>query len=90
MRKHAPYLYPLRRVIRGRRVSPALEKTYQFVLWLEPTVEKFPRRQRFLLGDRIQITTLDILEGVGCASRTRTTILFIRQILNFATKIEQM
>ena len=27
---------------------------YGFVLWLAPTVEKFPRRQKFLLGDRLQ------------------------------------
>jgi hypothetical protein len=48
----------------ARRVGPALEKAYQFVLWLIPTVEKFPRGQRFLLGDRIQTTALDVLEGL--------------------------
>ena len=32
----------------------ALEKAYQVMLWLMPTVEKFPRSQKFLLGDRIQ------------------------------------
>ena len=32
----------------------ALEKAYQFMLWLMPTVEKFPRSQKFLLGDRMQ------------------------------------
>ena len=31
----------------------ALEKTYQFMLWLMPTVEKFPRSQKFPLGDRM-------------------------------------
>ena len=35
---------------------------YRFVLWLVPTVEKFPRRQKFLLGDRLQATALDVLE----------------------------
>ena len=38
----------------ARRPGPALESMYRFVLWLVPTVEKFPRRQKFLLGDRLQ------------------------------------
>ena len=32
---------------------PAVESMYRFVLWLVPTVEKFPRRQKFLLGARL-------------------------------------
>jgi hypothetical protein len=47
-----------------RRAGPALEKAYQFVLWLIPTVEKFPRTQKFLLGDRLQSTALDLPEGL--------------------------
>lgn len=35
---------------------------YRFMLWLVPTVEKFPRSQKFLLGDRVQGTALDVLE----------------------------
>jgi hypothetical protein len=48
----------------ARRTGPALEKAYQFVLWLLPTVEKFPRGQRLLLGDRIQTTVLEVTEGI--------------------------
>ena len=44
----------------ARRTGPALEKAYQFVLWLLPTVEKFLRGQRLLLGDRVQIPALTI------------------------------
>ena len=40
----------------ARRTGPALESMYRFVLWLVPTVDKFPRRQKFLLGDRLQAT----------------------------------
>ena len=47
---------------RSRRTGPALEKAYQFILWLIPTVEQFPRGQRFLLGDRIQTTALDAMD----------------------------
>jgi len=46
----------------ARRTGPALEAAYRFQLWLIPTVDKFPRAQRFLLGDRIQATALDLIE----------------------------
>ena len=32
------------------------------VPWLAPTVGRFPRSQRFLSGDRLQVTALDMLE----------------------------
>ena len=44
---------------------------YRFILWLVPTVEKFPRSQKFLIGDRIQATALDVLEGLVEATYTR-------------------
>jgi len=37
----------------ARRTGPALEATYQFLLWLVPTLDNFPRNQKFVLGDRI-------------------------------------
>jgi transposase len=47
----------------GTPSGVALERAYQFMLWLMPTIEKFPRSQKFLLGDRMQSASLDILEG---------------------------
>ena len=41
----------------ARRTGPALEATYQFLLWLVPTLDKFPRQQKFVLGDRIETRT---------------------------------
>ena len=46
----------------ARQTGPALEAMDRFMLWLVPTVEKFPRSQKFLLGDRIQGTALDVSE----------------------------
>ena len=37
----------------AREVGPALESHYRFVVWLVPVLERFPRSQKFLLGDRI-------------------------------------
>ena len=55
----------------ARRTGPALEAHQKFLLWLVPTVEKFPRAQKFLLGDRIQGTALDVLEALIEATYTR-------------------
>jgi hypothetical protein len=55
----------------ARTYGPAPEKTYQFLLWLIPAVEKFPRSQKFLLGDRIQSTATDLLERLIEATYTR-------------------
>jgi hypothetical protein len=45
---------------------------YRFMLWLIPTIEKFPRRQKFLLGDRIQGGALDVLEHLVEATYTKS------------------
>ncbi|MBX9629523.1 MAG: diversity-generating retroelement protein Avd [Burkholderiales bacterium] len=63
-----------------RRYGPALEKGYQFVLWLIPTVEKFPRTQKFLLGDRLQTTALDMLEALIEATYSREVVPILRRV----------
>ena len=55
----------------ARRTGPALEAMYRFILWLVPAVDKFPRSQKFLLGDRIQSTAIDVLERLVEATYTR-------------------
>ena len=55
----------------ARETGPALESWYRFVLWLVPALERFPRRQKFLLGDRIQNAALDVLESLIEATYTR-------------------
>ena len=55
----------------ARAIDPALDSWYRFLLWLVPTLERFPRRQKFLLGDRIQSTALDVLESLVEATYTR-------------------
>jgi hypothetical protein len=56
---------------RARTTGPALEKWYQFLCWLTPTVEKFPKAQKFVLGDRIQNGALDVLERLIEATYSR-------------------
>jgi hypothetical protein len=55
----------------ARRTGPAVEAHYQLLGWLMQTVERFPRSQKFLLGDRIQTVALDVLEALIEATYTR-------------------
>jgi len=55
----------------ARETGPALEAAYQFILWLIPTVDKFPRSQKFVLGDRIESAALDVLDALIAATYTR-------------------
>jgi len=68
-------------------IAPVVMKTYDFIQWIVPKLEKFPRSQRFLLGDRIQTTLLDVLEGLIEASYTKDKV----SILNEANlKLEKL
>ncbi len=43
-------------------VPPVISKLYDFILWLLQHIAKFPRSHRFVLGDRIERSVLDVLE----------------------------
>jgi hypothetical protein len=64
----------------SREVSPALEKSCQFLAWLVPTLDKFPRRQKFLLGDRIESMALDVLEGLVEATYTHSRVRMLEAV----------
>ena len=52
----------MRSADRPREIGLALESHDCFLAGLIPTVERFPRRQKFLLGDRIPTSVLDVPE----------------------------
>jgi hypothetical protein len=58
---------------------PVLEKMHQFLLWLMPVVDRFPRAQRFLLGERIQGTALDVMERLVEAAYSRGKAAILEQ-----------
>ncbi len=62
---------------RARETGAALEAHYRFILWLVPAVGRFPRSQKFLLGDRIQGVALDVLEALIEATYTRQREVFL-------------
>ncbi len=55
----------------ARRTGPALEAMYQFLVWLVPTIDGFPRKRKFVLGDRIEVAALDVLDHLISATFTR-------------------
>ena len=51
-----------------RQTGVALEACYRLLLWLVPVLEKFPRTQKFLLGDRMQTQALEVLDHLIAAT----------------------
>ncbi|MBU4251767.1 MAG: diversity-generating retroelement protein Avd [Candidatus Omnitrophica bacterium] len=45
-----------------KKITPVVERHYSLILWMLPKISNFPKDQRFLLADRIEIILLDILE----------------------------
>jgi hypothetical protein len=54
----------------SKRTGAAVEAHYQFLVWLLPTVEKFPKSHKFTLGDRIETNALNVLEALIEAGRS--------------------
>ena len=56
----------------------ALTKTYDLLLWIIPQLEKFPKSQKFLLGDRIETLILDIMDLIIQAIYTRNKATLLK------------
>ncbi len=78
-----------------KQVAPVVTKTYDFILWLLPKLAKFPREQRFLLGDRIETTSLDCLELLIEANYSKEKAGILKNVnlklekLRFLTRISR-
>ena len=59
---------------------PIFEKTYELILWLYLTVNKFPKSQRFVLGQQIEKTFLEILEGIIQANQEKNKLPYLKKI----------
>jgi len=56
------------------------QKVYDLILWLYPTVNKFPKSQRFVLGQQIENTVLEILKGIIQANQESNKLPYFKQI----------
>jgi hypothetical protein len=81
----------------ARRTGPAIEAHYQFLMWLAPAIDRFPRSRKFTLGDRIEVTALDVLEELieatynkeraACLRRANLGIEKLRFLLRLAADL---
>jgi 23S rRNA-intervening sequence protein len=63
----------------SKRTGAAVEAHYQFLLWLAPALEKFPRSHKFTTGDRIHGLALDVLESLIEATYTKERLQYLRK-----------
>jgi hypothetical protein len=64
----------------GEKSSPdAITLTYDHAKWTIPALQKFPRDQRFLLGDRIERQILDILELLISANYSKEKLEYLKE-----------
>ena len=59
---------------------PIFEKTYELILWLYLTVNKFPKSQRFVLGQQIEKTFLEILGGIIQTNQEKNKLPYLKKI----------
>lgn len=54
-----------------------ITKVYDFLLYLIPQISDLPRSQRYLLGDRLELASFDVLETLldACYSPSKLTLL---------------
>jgi len=55
------------------------QKTYDLMLWLHPVVNKFPKSQRFVVGQRIENKTLDLVHSMIVANALRDKSAMLEQ-----------
>ncbi|MFA5780467.1 MAG: diversity-generating retroelement protein Avd [Elusimicrobiota bacterium] len=55
-----------------------IPKTYDFILWIIEKINKFPRSQKFVLGDRIEHYLLDILDMLIEAQYSKEKVAILR------------
>lgn len=54
-----------------REQLPVIVKTYDFLLWLLPKLDKLPKNRKFTLGDRMENAIFDVLLNLVEAAYSR-------------------
>jgi len=57
-----------------------LEKLYELILWMFPLITKFPQKQRFVLGQQLQNSLLDILKNIIQANHESDKAIVLKQV----------
>ena len=62
-----------------QKEASALTKIYDLILWIIPQLEKFPKSQRYLLGDRIETILMDIMDLIIHSVYTKNKASFLKE-----------
>ena len=44
------------------------QKTYDFLLWINPAINKFPKNQKFVLGQKTELKILELMHSMILAN----------------------
>ena len=55
------------------------QKVYDLILWMYPLINKFPKKQRFVLGQQLENTLLEILKNIIQANQERERLETLKQ-----------
>ena len=55
------------------------QKIYDFTLWLYPIINRFPKSQRFVLGQKIENRLVEMLEAVASAAQERYKLPLVKK-----------
>lgn len=55
----------------GSELPRAAQDCHELLLWIIPLLDQFPRNRRFTLGERLETSLLQVLEGVTEAAYSR-------------------
>lgn len=58
---------------------PVYEKAYEFTLWLFPRAAKFPKQQRFVLGQDIEKSATRLLRNLMHAQRSTRKLTYLKK-----------
>ena len=61
-------------------VMQVIPKLVDFVEWIIPALDKFPKSRKFLLADRIETGLLDVLDKLIEANYSREKIVLLKRV----------
>lgn len=61
---------------------PVIQKTYDFIKWYVPILNRLPHSHKFTLGDRIITELYDLLEGLIDARYSRQKLSLLESLNN--------
>lgn len=56
------------------------QRVYDLILWMYPLINKFPKKQRFVLGQQLENILLDVLKGIIQANQERNKLETLKQV----------